>query len=125
MRQVLEISLLIQAERLLTELKAIEQWNTAYWRNRDPDVYETTAFVNRSTRRREIIQQMVLVRRSLLRMSAGEGRVCPYCEGKGNVLVEIFTPDGSVSTATWVSQDCPLCAGAGRLYGDSSAANDI
>jgi hypothetical protein len=40
MRLVLESDLLDQAERLLTELKAIEQGNTAYWRNHDPDVCE-------------------------------------------------------------------------------------
>ncbi len=114
---VLESDLLSQAGRLLTELKAIEHWNNAYWRNRDPDLYETTAFVTRKRRRSEIIQQMLLVRRFLLRMSAGEGRVCPYCEGKGRVLVEVFTRDGPVSTTAWVSQDCPLCEGTGRLYG--------
>jgi hypothetical protein len=40
MRLVLESDLLDQAEGLLTELKAIEQGNTAYGRNHDPDVYE-------------------------------------------------------------------------------------
>jgi hypothetical protein len=129
MRLVHESDLLDQAERLLTELKAIEEWNTTYWRNRDPDVYETTAFITRKRRRSEIIRQMVLVRRSLLHMAAGEGRVCPYCEGKGCVLVEVFIPDGPVSTTAWVSQDCPLCEGTGRLYGstepaDSSAVDD-
>jgi hypothetical protein len=110
--------LLNQAERLLTELIAIEQWNTAFWRNRDPDVYETIAFVSRKKRRSEIIRQMVLVCRSLLRFE--EGRVCPYCQGKGRVLVEVRTGDGPF-TNTWVSKDCPLCEGTGRLYGSSES----
>jgi hypothetical protein len=52
-------------ESLLAELKAIELWDAAYWRNRDPEIYETIAFVTRTRRRKEIIQQTVALRPSL------------------------------------------------------------
>jgi hypothetical protein len=119
MRLTLERDLREQAERLLAELKAIEQWDTAYWRNRDPDVYETSAFLARESRRTEIILQIAVVRRSLLQMPAEEGKMCPYCEGKGYVLVEVLTHDGS--TKTWARRDCPLCDGTGRLYGSTES----
>jgi hypothetical protein len=114
MRPILERDRREQAERLLTELKAIERWNTAYWRNSDPDVYETSAFLARESRRSEIILQIAVVPRSLLQRPAGEGKVCPYCEGKGYVLDRALTHDGS--TKTWVRSDCPLCDGTGQLY---------
>lgn len=43
------------AERLLAELKAIEEWDIAYWRSHSPDVYERTAFIARRSRRSEIL----------------------------------------------------------------------
>ena len=115
MRPVFESDLREQAARLLAELKAIEHWNTAYWQTCDPDVHESIAFLTRNERRSEIIGQMLLVRRFLLDVP-GEGRVCPYCEGKGCVSAEIVTAEG---TTTWVSQACPLCLGTGRLYGST------
>ena len=108
MRLTLERDRREQAERLLADLKAIEQWNTAYWRNSDPDVYETSAFLSRESRRSEIILQIAVVPQSLLKMPAG-GKVCPYCEGKGYVLDQALTHDGN--TKTWTRRDCPLCDG--------------
>ena len=61
-------------------------------------------------------------------MQAGEGRVCPYCLGKGYISVEVHPDDatGSCDTKTWVRKDCPLCEGAGVLYGgkESSESKD-
>ena len=119
MRPIIELDRREQAERLLAELKAIEQWNTAYWRNSDPDVYETSAFLARESRRSEIILQIAVLPRSLLKMPAGEGRVCPYCEGKGYVLDQALTHDRSAKT--WVRRDCPLCDGTGQLYGGTES----
>ena len=48
-----------EAERLLRELKAIEQWDAAYWRNDSPDVYERVAFRSRRCRRSEILSQLL------------------------------------------------------------------
>lgn len=49
-------------------------------------------------------------------------RVCPYCEGKGFISVEVEVaidePDRIGNTKTWSRQDCPLCGGTGNLYGD-------
>ena len=118
MRPVFESDLRDQAARLLAELKAIEHWNTAYWQTCDPHVHETIAFLTRNERRSEIIGQMLLMRRFFLDVPA-EGRVCPYCEGKGCVLVEMVTAEGPVRITRWVSQDCPLCLGTGRLYGST------
>ena len=118
MRPIIELDRREQAEKLLAELKAIEQWNTAYWRNSDPDVYETSAFLARESRRSEIILQMPVVPQSLLKMPAG-GRVCPYCEGKGYVLDRALTHDGN--TKTWTRRDCPLCNGTGQLYGGTES----
>ena len=121
MRLVLEQDLLNLAERLLAELRAIEHWNIAYWRNRHPDVYETKAFQARQSRRGEIIGQIALIRRSLLQIHPGEERVCPYCDGREYVFVEAFSHDGPVGTKTWVRTDCPLCNGTGRLYGGTES----
>jgi hypothetical protein len=65
MRLTLERDRREQAERLLADLKAIEQWNAAYWRNSDPYVYETSAFLARESRRSEITLQIAVVARSL------------------------------------------------------------
>jgi hypothetical protein len=43
-----------------------------------------------------------------------EGRVCPYCDGKGYVSVDTQHTDSD--TKTWIRKDCPLCQGTGHLY---------
>ena len=50
-----------EAGALVAELKAIEQWDAAYWRNPSPQTYETLAFVARSKRRCEILSQLLSV----------------------------------------------------------------
>src|SRR5205807_2230006 len=47
------------AEGLVAELKAIEQWDAAYWRTPSPEAYETLAFVARGKRRCEILSQLL------------------------------------------------------------------
>ncbi|GEM_PF-5758878 len=59
-------------------------------------------------------------------MHGTEGRVCPYCNGKGYVPVEATRENntGLSDTRTWVRKDCPLCGGTGRLHSDSSESKD-
>jgi hypothetical protein len=47
-----------RVERLVEELKAIEKWDTAYWRNGRSEVNEKIAFLARRERRREILAQL-------------------------------------------------------------------
>jgi PilZ domain len=49
-------------EALVAELKAIEQWDAAYWRNPSPEEYETLAFVARGKRRCEILSQLLSIK---------------------------------------------------------------
>jgi len=46
-----------------------------------------------------------------------EGRVCPYCDGKGYVSVDTQHTDSD--TKTWIRKDCPLCQGTGHLLGNA------
>jgi hypothetical protein len=48
-----------RVERLVVELEAIELWDADFWRKRDPQVYEMTAFVGRRKRRAEILSQIL------------------------------------------------------------------
>ena len=48
-----------RVERLVAELRAIEHWNTDYWRKGDPEAYETLAFVARRERRVEILSYLL------------------------------------------------------------------
>jgi len=57
-------------------------------------------------------------------MPGGEGKVCPYCNGKGYVSVEVQHTDdshGRSDIKTWVRKDCPLCRGTGHLVGDGKS----
>jgi DNA-binding GntR family transcriptional regulator len=47
-----------RVERLVEELKAIEKWDTAYWRDGRTEVHEKIAFLARRERRNEIIAQL-------------------------------------------------------------------
>jgi ribosomal protein S27AE len=48
---------------------------------------------------------------------AQEGRVCPYCAGKGSVLEEIanvpteHSEQTGIGAITWTRKKCPLCGG--------------
>jgi hypothetical protein len=44
---------------LVAELKAIEVWNSAYWRKLHPDRWDEMAYEARSERRAEILSQLV------------------------------------------------------------------
>jgi hypothetical protein len=46
-----------RVERLVEELKPIQEWDAAYWRNRYAEVHEKIAFVARRERRSEILPQ--------------------------------------------------------------------
>jgi hypothetical protein len=59
MRAPLASKLLDEAGGLVAELKAIEQWDAAYWRNPSPEEYETLAFVARGKRRCEILSRLL------------------------------------------------------------------
>src|SRR5712664_2989762 len=60
MRATLASEVVDEAQGLVAELKAIEQWDVAYWRNPCPKAYETLAFVARGQRRCEILSQLLL-----------------------------------------------------------------
>jgi hypothetical protein len=47
-----------RVERLVEELKAIEKWDTSYWRNGQTEVHEKIAFLARRERRSEILSQL-------------------------------------------------------------------
>ena len=63
MRQILSDQTIEKVEVLVSELRAINHWDTEYWRYRCPKWYETVAFVSRQKRRREIIRQLLHVSR--------------------------------------------------------------
>ncbi len=52
------------ADRLLSELTAIEYWDAEYWKNHCPEFYEKVAFEARQERRSEIIRQLSALRES-------------------------------------------------------------
>lgn len=54
-------------------------------------------------------------------MYSAEGTVCPFCEGKGYILVEVFPNGDFVTPKTWARKDCPLCQGVGRLFGSTGS----
>ena len=62
MRAPLASKLLDEAGGLVAELKAIEQWDAAYWRNPSPEEYETLAFVARGKRRCEILSRLLSIK---------------------------------------------------------------
>lgn len=45
--------------RLAEEMRAIEHWDADYWRNHQPEAYESLAFVARRKRHVEILSQLV------------------------------------------------------------------
>jgi hypothetical protein len=59
MRQIRNEETIQKLETLAGELRAISHWDTAYWRSRRPEWYETIAFVSRQKRRGEIILQLL------------------------------------------------------------------
>jgi hypothetical protein len=59
MRQIPNEETIQKLETLAGELRAISHWDTAYWRSRRPEWYETIAFVSRQKRRGEIILQLL------------------------------------------------------------------
>ena len=75
MRQILNEETIQNLETLAGELRAISHWDTAYWRSRRPECYETIAFVSRQKRRGEIIVQLL--------GSAGHWTVGEYCKKEG------------------------------------------
>ncbi len=60
-------------------------------------------------------------------MPGGEGRVCPYCEGKGYVSVEVHADDnqGLGDMKTLAFKDCPLCGGRGVPRQNSTLARHL
>lgn len=59
MQQTLGGETIEPVERLLSELRAIERWDTEYWRKSRPEWHEKGAFVSRQKRRGEIIRQLL------------------------------------------------------------------
>jgi hypothetical protein len=56
----------LEALRMLcAELRAIDFWNASYWRISKPKKYEKIAFQQRKKRRREIIEQILVVTRRI------------------------------------------------------------
>jgi hypothetical protein len=51
-------------------------------------------------------------------------RVCPFCEGKGNVsiLPTEGYPKDKTNSATWGRELCPLCNGKGDISSGSCGA---
>ena len=48
-----------QIERLVEELRAVEQWDADYWRKGGPEAFEVLAFAARRKRRSEILSQLL------------------------------------------------------------------
>ena len=46
-------------------------------------------------------------------------RQCPYCYGRGRILVLLEPPVGGkeIGSATWSRRNCPLCDGKGHIAG--------
>ena len=63
-----------EVEKLASELRAIDHWDTAYWRNRRPERYETLAFVARQKRRSEIMCDLL--------RATGHGSIHAVAESK-------------------------------------------
>jgi hypothetical protein len=61
MRSVLDNDGWDRVERFVEELRAIEHWNSDYWRNSDPKPYEMLAFLGREKRRDEILSQLLIL----------------------------------------------------------------
>jgi hypothetical protein len=51
-------------ETLKAELVALDLWDTWYWRSKNPERAETIAYLQRRTRRAEIIEEIVRVKAS-------------------------------------------------------------
>jgi len=123
-----------EVARLVAELRAIEWWDADYWRTSRPEGYEAIAFVARQKRRSEILVQLVSLVPRLAQqkdrpvkwqqiehvlkvaslMADEKPRVCPYCEGKSYVSLEV--PSNARTgcpgaSKTWLRQECPLCGG--------------
>ena len=58
MRHTISDETIEELDRLVSELRAIGFWDTAYRRNLSPEFYETVAFATRQKRRREILRQL-------------------------------------------------------------------
>jgi len=62
------------------------------------------------------VQQPLYAGRSLV--MEPETIICPWCRGRGWLVISIIERDGS----EWdVTEDCPACNGHGRLLRDGSA----
>jgi hypothetical protein len=61
MRQILRDETIEKVDKLVSELRAINYWDTEYWRHRCPEWYETVAFLSRQKRRSENIRQLLRV----------------------------------------------------------------
>src|SRR5712692_1342151 len=89
MRATLASEVLDWAEGLVAELKAIEQWDVAYWRNPSPEAYETLAFVARGKRRCEILSQLLSINSPTAQQKKKEPltvkKLCPAQERKTGV----------------------------------------
>jgi hypothetical protein len=48
-----------QVETLVSELRAINYWDSELWRHKPPDWNEMVAFLSRQKRRSEIIRQLL------------------------------------------------------------------
>jgi hypothetical protein len=53
-----------QVERLVSELRAINHWDTEYRKRHRPERYETVAFASRQKRRKQIMLQLHELSRS-------------------------------------------------------------
>ena len=78
MRVALASEVQDEAEALVVELKAIEQWDAAYWRTPSPEAYETLAFVARGKSRCEILSQLlnIIPRLNNRESTTGRARSC-------------------------------------------------
>jgi PilZ domain len=74
MRVALASGVVDEAGGLVAELRAIEQWDAAYWRNPSPETYETVAFVARAKRRCEILSQLLSIIPRLHNRESTKGR---------------------------------------------------
>jgi DnaJ-class molecular chaperone len=63
-----------------------------------------------------LVQQPLYAGRSLV--MEPETIICPWCRGRGWLVISIIERDGSEWDVTY---DCPRCNGHGRLLRDGSA----
>lgn len=86
-----------KVEQLVAELRAIELWDTSYWRNARPDVYETISHAARQERRAEILSHLLSLTRDWTNEQDDDSDRPPRCPNA--VLPEAYRTKGMQRTS--------------------------